>query len=150
MAIKENESINELTLKIMLIAFVILTIFTISFIHQSSKEVATFENCINQTSCLYELISVTNSTNLCDRAQNSSRCYLSFSLQLISPKLCFNTHDPLACILTLSLENNDNYCNIYRNVSLPSKLNDSDDKAEELITTCNRNVEYYKNLSIEK
>lgn len=146
---KENES-NDIILKVVFICVVIVLVFIASYIQQSSVDVESFDNCINETSCLYELISITNTTDLCDRVHNSSRCYLSFSLKLQSSQLCFKTQEPLVCILTLSLENDTNYCEEYRNSTIQSELNYSNKKVEETIQTCNKNVEYYMNNSIEE
>ena len=147
----KNESLNNTKIIIaVFLSIVIFLIFIVSYIQQSSVEVESFDNCLNETSCLYELISITNSTNLCDNAINSSRCYLSFSLKLQSPQLCFKTQNPLACILTLSLENENNYCEKYRNSTIQSQFNFTNNEVEQIIDTCNRNIEYYNNNSIEE
>lgn len=141
---KEN---NSITITVFISIFLLL-IFIFSYIYQSDTDLRSFDNCISNNSCLYKLISITNSTNLCEHSSNKSMCYLSFSIKLEYPNLCFNTNEPLVCILTLSLQNNNNFCEEYKNAKSKSYLNQTNEEIEELIRTCNRNVEFYRNNSL--
>ena len=112
MAFQEEQLIQST-----IISIVILIIFIFSFNTQSEANIENFENCISEESCLYELIRISNQTQLCDQDTNSSQCYLNFAITRSEPKLCYSTNKEFECIVSISVRSQENYCKLIRNES---------------------------------
>ncbi|MFT4244757.1 MAG: hypothetical protein ACMXYB_04875 [Candidatus Woesearchaeota archaeon] len=94
-------------------SILIVLSFIWAFNSQGKLDINSFENCITEDSCLYELIKVSNQTNLCNRAHNPNTCFISNAIFFDDPNLCAKTNQELKCIVSLGIELNKNYCGFF-------------------------------------
>ncbi|MCH8520216.1 MAG: hypothetical protein LAT82_05685 [Nanoarchaeota archaeon] len=109
MAFEEEQLIQSTVISIIL-----LIIFIFSFNSQSEVDIQEFENCISQESCLYELIKVSNQTQLCTQSSNISNCYTNFAIFMAEPELCYSTTQEFECIVSVSIHSQENFCGFIR------------------------------------
>lgn len=118
-----------------IISILLLIIFIFSFNTQTKVNIEEFENCISQESCLFELIRVSNQTQLCDQSSNLSECYINIAILDSRPELCYFTQSEFECVVSISVRESKNYCELVEN-----------DRFEE----CINNLIFYEVLNEEE
>lgn len=95
------------------LSIIIILTFIWAFNSQEQIDINSFENCIEEDSCLYELIRVSNQTNLCHRAENSDTCFTASAIFFEDPHLCSNTNQEFECVVSLGIQSKENVCGYF-------------------------------------
>ncbi|MFP4402453.1 MAG: hypothetical protein ACLFPL_04445 [Candidatus Nanoarchaeia archaeon] len=140
-----NENNNSIQLLIsVFISILVLLLFIFSYSEQSSTDVSTFQYCINDKNCVLQLAIVSNSSELCESAQNSSSCTIQYVLKSKRYEACnmlFNESEKLSCIVSLSIQERENYCQDFYNSTSTNQTN---------LERCEFSFDYYFNESEEE
>ena len=136
----ENGS-NQYVIILSILFFLFLT-FTISYTIQSQKEVQFFSICTNTFQCLFELTNETQNPHLCDLSSSVPSCYLTLALEYNDFTFCNYSPNSLSCIISFSIENKINYCNIFYSSNSSSAI-----ETLELKKECIFNFNHHMNIS---
>jgi hypothetical protein len=158
MSKQSNSSIQVLVST--LITITILVTFIYAHSYNTTQDVSTFLNCLNNKSCALKLALLTNSSNLCLESTNSSSCFTQYALKSKDAIACtyLNKSLKLSCIVSLSIQEKQSYCNYlnsrnrdYTNVSNKEReinSNKDNQELEKYIRRCEKSFEFYLNKSI--
>lgn len=143
-----------------LLSILILVTFIYAYTHNTSQDVSTFSNCIDNKSCALKLALLSNSSDICLKSSNVSSCVTQYVLKSRDVGACnyFNNSFKLSCIISLSVQEKTNYCNslysfntsnseyIENNSTIEDKGNIRENQTlKKYFVRCDKSYEYYMN-----
>lgn len=133
---KQNSQTNfslSSSIKSFIAIFSLLILFIISISHNIILTPS--ELCNKNETCLYNLITDTKNTSICDVSTNQTNCYEKFAYKFKNNNLCDKTSNKTICITNIAIQTKS----VYSCTELLDSTN-SDNCIFQLSTTTNESI----------